>query len=319
MSSGTPDETGGLKQEDQSTEAGGRVFETDIPARLERLPWGRFHVLVIAALGITWILDGSGGHARGVGRRSAEGEPVAQVYRRGGGACRQRLSHGRGDRRAGLRLVDRSIGTKEALLHHHRRLSDGDRAHRRLVERRQLLRVSLSDRRRNRRRIRRDQLDDPGTRARPVSRLYRPRHQRKLLDRRCDGRHRRGCAPEPRPHRSRARLAAGFPGRGRSRTRRVLHAHVDSGEPALAHHPRAARAKPRPWSMGSRRGFAPPAPISRPWTACHRGFELATIPRYWTSSMLSSGAIAAARWSVWCSWWRRRFSTTRYSSPMRWF
>jgi len=36
----------------------GRVFETDIPARLERLPWGRFHVLVIAALGITWILDG---------------------------------------------------------------------------------------------------------------------------------------------------------------------------------------------------------------------------------------------------------------------
>ncbi len=36
----------------------GGVFETDIPARLERLPWGRFHVLVIAALGIAWILDG---------------------------------------------------------------------------------------------------------------------------------------------------------------------------------------------------------------------------------------------------------------------
>jgi MFS family permease len=34
------------------------VVETLIPARLERLPWGRFHVLVIAALGITWILDG---------------------------------------------------------------------------------------------------------------------------------------------------------------------------------------------------------------------------------------------------------------------
>ena len=38
--------------------APGGVIETDIPARLERLPWGRFHVLVIAALGITWILDG---------------------------------------------------------------------------------------------------------------------------------------------------------------------------------------------------------------------------------------------------------------------
>jgi MFS family permease len=34
------------------------VFETTIPARLDRLPWGGFHVLVIAALGITWILDG---------------------------------------------------------------------------------------------------------------------------------------------------------------------------------------------------------------------------------------------------------------------
>ena len=34
------------------------IIETDIPARLERLPWGRFHNLVVVALGITWILDG---------------------------------------------------------------------------------------------------------------------------------------------------------------------------------------------------------------------------------------------------------------------
>lgn len=34
------------------------VLATVIPARLERLPWGRFHTLVVAALGITWILDG---------------------------------------------------------------------------------------------------------------------------------------------------------------------------------------------------------------------------------------------------------------------
>src|SRR6188472_4720613 len=34
------------------------VVETDIPARLDRLPWGRFHTLVVIALGITWILDG---------------------------------------------------------------------------------------------------------------------------------------------------------------------------------------------------------------------------------------------------------------------
>jgi MFS family permease len=36
----------------------GAVIETNVPARLDRLPWGRFHILVIAALGITWILDG---------------------------------------------------------------------------------------------------------------------------------------------------------------------------------------------------------------------------------------------------------------------
>src|SRR5262250_2690084 len=34
------------------------IAETDIPARLDRLPWGRFHTLVVVALGITWILDG---------------------------------------------------------------------------------------------------------------------------------------------------------------------------------------------------------------------------------------------------------------------
>jgi MFS family permease len=34
------------------------IIETDIPARLDRLPWSRFHTLVVVALGITWILDG---------------------------------------------------------------------------------------------------------------------------------------------------------------------------------------------------------------------------------------------------------------------
>ena len=34
------------------------AIQTDIPARLDRLPWSRFHLLVIAALGVTWILDG---------------------------------------------------------------------------------------------------------------------------------------------------------------------------------------------------------------------------------------------------------------------
>ena len=36
----------------------GETFETDVPARLDRLPFARFHWLVASALGITWILDG---------------------------------------------------------------------------------------------------------------------------------------------------------------------------------------------------------------------------------------------------------------------
>jgi MFS family permease len=36
----------------------GDVVRTDIPQRLDRLPWSRWHWLVIVALGVTWILDG---------------------------------------------------------------------------------------------------------------------------------------------------------------------------------------------------------------------------------------------------------------------
>jgi MFS family permease len=38
--------------------AHGAIAETDVPERLDSLPFGRFHLLVITALGITWILDG---------------------------------------------------------------------------------------------------------------------------------------------------------------------------------------------------------------------------------------------------------------------
>ncbi|MGN6807863.1 MAG: MFS transporter [Trinickia sp.] len=34
------------------------VIETDLPSRLDRLPWGRFHTLIVVALGVTWLLDG---------------------------------------------------------------------------------------------------------------------------------------------------------------------------------------------------------------------------------------------------------------------
>jgi MFS family permease len=34
------------------------VVHTDVPHRLDALPWRRFHWLVVSALGVTWILDG---------------------------------------------------------------------------------------------------------------------------------------------------------------------------------------------------------------------------------------------------------------------
>jgi MFS family permease len=34
------------------------TIETDVPKRLDRLPWSRWHWLVVAALGFVWILDG---------------------------------------------------------------------------------------------------------------------------------------------------------------------------------------------------------------------------------------------------------------------
>ncbi len=34
------------------------IVETDIPSRLDALPFGHFHLLVIVGLGVTWILDG---------------------------------------------------------------------------------------------------------------------------------------------------------------------------------------------------------------------------------------------------------------------
>src|SRR5579884_1741217 len=34
------------------------AIQTDIPCRLDRLPWTRFHWLLVIALGVTWVLDG---------------------------------------------------------------------------------------------------------------------------------------------------------------------------------------------------------------------------------------------------------------------
>jgi MFS family permease len=49
------------EQAKKSHDTGPRCFEplrTDIPARLDRLPWSRFHWLIVFALGASWSIDG---------------------------------------------------------------------------------------------------------------------------------------------------------------------------------------------------------------------------------------------------------------------
>ncbi len=48
----------GNRKADRAMPERGNFYETNVPNRLDRLPWSRFHWLVIFALGIAWILDG---------------------------------------------------------------------------------------------------------------------------------------------------------------------------------------------------------------------------------------------------------------------
>jgi MFS family permease len=43
---------------DATAEAAGNEIETKVPARLDRLPWAKWHWMVIIGLGTVWILDG---------------------------------------------------------------------------------------------------------------------------------------------------------------------------------------------------------------------------------------------------------------------
>jgi MFS family permease len=47
-----------MAQEATHVVPAGTRFDTDVPQRLDRLPWSRWHRRVVVALGITWMLDG---------------------------------------------------------------------------------------------------------------------------------------------------------------------------------------------------------------------------------------------------------------------
>src|SRR5690606_27920434 len=40
------------------TQARPGTIRTDVPARLDRLPWSRWHWMIVVGLGTVWILDG---------------------------------------------------------------------------------------------------------------------------------------------------------------------------------------------------------------------------------------------------------------------
>ena len=67
------------------------VFSTTVPARLDRLPWSRFHWLVVIALGATWILDGLEVTLVGSLAGAIEESPVLHVSEPPDRARRQRL------------------------------------------------------------------------------------------------------------------------------------------------------------------------------------------------------------------------------------
>jgi MFS family permease len=50
--------TSGAMAQPSTTPAAAATIRSTVPARLDRLPWSRFHWQVITALGICWILDG---------------------------------------------------------------------------------------------------------------------------------------------------------------------------------------------------------------------------------------------------------------------
>ena len=160
------------------------VIETDIPARLDRLPWSRFHTLVVAALGITWILDGLEVTLAGSVAGALKASPVLQFTNADVGLAASAYLAGAvlGALFFGW-LTDR-LGRKKLFFITLAVYLVATAATALSWNLCKLRAVPLSHRRRHRRRIRRDQLDHPGADPGARARLDRPRHQRQLLDRR---------------------------------------------------------------------------------------------------------------------------------------
>src|SRR6478609_4029499 len=157
-----------------------RPIRSLIPVRMDRMPWARFHWMVIFGLGTAWILDGleiqlvaSAGNAKTLGMSSAQVGLTSTIYLIGqvsGALIFGRLTDKLGRKRLFIiTLAIYLIGSRA-----------GRAGPRRLV----LVRVQVCRRHGHRRRVLRDQLRDRRADPRQVPRPGRPGDQRHLLGRR---------------------------------------------------------------------------------------------------------------------------------------
>src|SRR5579871_4277017 len=242
------------------------IIETDIPARLDRLAWSGFHNLVVAALGITWILDGLEVTLAGSIAGALEQSPVLQFSATEVGALGSAYLVGAvlGALLFGY-LTDR-FGRRRLFFGP---LSQRHRGHRAVVEFRELCAVSGADRGRHRRRVRSDQFGNPGIGPGPLSRPHRSRHQWQFLARRGSWRAGRGGVSQAGPAAGGCRLARRLCDRRHSRPRRAAAASPSPGKPALAdpaQPPAGGRADPvRHRAPGRRRARCRGAGTPRPF------------------------------------------------------
>ena len=165
------------------TKAQPAILETYAPARLDRLPWGRFHTLVVIALGITWVLDGLEVTLAGSVAGALKASPVLHFTDSEVGTRVELLPCRSRQRLARVRLARGSSRPAAPVLRHAVAISLVGSRDRVFLGSRELLPVPLSDRRRHRRRVQRRKFhhsgDDPGA----IPWLDGPRARRHVLDR----------------------------------------------------------------------------------------------------------------------------------------
>ena len=218
------------------------VIQTDVPARLDRLPWSRFHALLVIAPRRHLDPGRARGDDRRLDRARAHRWSHARADPGSGRAHGLGLCGGHGAGRADLRLADRYGRTAGDLQRDARVYVLGvfgsalswtctARA------------VAHPDRDRGRRRIRGDQLRHRRDHACAPPRPRQSRGQRELLASAPASARSRPCCSRTAPS-CRSTSAGGSPSRWRCpRPSRDLAPTLRAREPALAHHARPRRAR----------------------------------------------------------------------------